>query len=408
MPNISKAKKSRLAALEKAKAKNPNHQNQSMNEAMIFSMLEMSDDSDSDITPGDLHDEDETSQKADADLTPDLTPELMNESSDTDFSPLPPKNMVVPDSFLVQIMKNVACIECGKPGGIIPSVTKASEFQNEVTFTCRCKHSFNLQTFPDTNINEVLIRNAVANGIPKQPFQRFLQVGNFGANVDGKELGINLFSRRSMNIYKQQNQVIIDGAKEIHKNEVTDLFRANKAITISGDGSYPKRGYHSPAGHVSFICNKKVIDAATVKRGTHKSDTAYGDIQPIPANKIEQYGITQMLKHLIPHIGPLITQIDLDQDASLYKVIENMKWSAEDVETVNKWTGKKEITEDMIGKSVWGGKMPKICFDKVSLFIKRITKLAILENQNGHFRLFWYKIARMAILENQIGHFRLF
>ena len=128
-------------------------------------------------------------------------------------------------------------------------------------------------------------------------------MGNFGANVDGKEVGINLFSRQSMNVYKQQNQVIIDGAEQIHKEEVTDLFRANQDVTISADGSYPKRGYHSPAGHVAFICNKKVIDAKTVKRATQKSETAYGDIQPIPANKIEEYGITQMLKHLIPYTG---------------------------------------------------------------------------------------------------------
>ena len=368
MPRVSKSKKSRIAALEKARAQNPKYQNQSLNDALICTSLEINDNSDSENTPEDLLAEIETNQKSDSDVTPDLIPDFIDESKDPDFSPLPPKVMVIPDSFLALIMQFVACISCQRVGGIVPNVTKASEFQNEVTFTCRCKHSFTLQTFPDTNINEVFIRNAVANGIPKQPFQRFLQVGNFGANVDGKEVGINLFSRQSMNIYKQQNQVIIDGAEQIHKEEVTDLFRANQDVTISADGSYPKRGYHSPAGHVAFICNKKVIDAKTVKRSNQKSETAYGDIQPIPANKIEEYGITQMLKHLIPYIGPLITQIDLDQDATLHKVIENMKWSAEDVEVVNKWTGKKEITQDMVGQSVWQGKVPRICFDKVSFY----------------------------------------
>ena len=369
---IAKARKQRLDAMAKARANNPrnnknNNSNISLNDALIGTQLEATDHSESDTNLENQIENYESFDEYDSDATPEIVV-ASDDSQDPDYSSLPPKNMVLPDSFLGQVMKKVACIECGKPGGIVPCVTKASEFQNEVTFTCRCKHSFSLETFPDTNINEVLIRNAVANGLPKQPFQRFLQVGNFGANVDGKEVGINLFSRQSMNIYKQQNQVIIDGAEQIHKAEVEDLFRANQDITISADGSYPKRGYHSPAGHVAFICNKTVIDAKTVKRGDQKSETAYGDIQPIPANKIEEYGITQMLKHLIPYIGPLITQIDLDQDATLHKVIENMKWSAEDVEIVNKWTGRKEITQDMVGKSVWEGKVPRICFDKVSVF----------------------------------------
>ena len=367
---VSKARKQKLASLAKARANNPNNNknnNLSLNDALIDTQLETTDRSETDTNLEDQIDNYEPSDESDSDATPEIL-FTSDDSQDPDYSSLPPKNMVVPDSFLVQLMQNVACIECGKPGGIVPNVTKASEFQNEVTFTCRCKHSFSLQTFPDTNINEVLIRNAVVNGIPKQPLQRFLQVGNFGANVDGKEVGINLFSKQSMNIYKEQNQVIIDGAEQIHKEEVDHLFRANQEVTVSGDGCYAKRGYHSPAGHVAFICNKTVIDAKTVKRGSQKSETAYGDIQPIPANKIEEYGMTQMLKHLIPYIGPLITQIDLDQDASLCKVIENLKWSAEDVEIVNKWTGRKEITNDMIGKSVWGGKVPKICYDKVSLF----------------------------------------
>ena len=42
------------------------------------------------------------------------------------------------------------------------------------------------------------------------------------------------------------------------------------------------------------------------------------------------------------------------------------------------------------------------------LFWRKVARLAILENQIGHFRLFWRKEARLAILENQIGHFRLF
>ena len=245
MPRISKARKQRLDAVAKARAKNPcnnnNNSNISLNDALIDTQLETTDHSESDTNLEDQICNHEPTDEYDSDATPEiLVPS--DDSQDPDYSALPSKNMVVPDSFLVQVMKNVACIECGKPGGIVPNVTKASEFQNEVTFTCRCKHSFSLQTFPDTNINEVLIRNAVANGIPKQPLQRFLQVGNFGANVDGKEVGINLFSKQSMNIYKQQNQVIIDGAEQIHKEEVKDLFRANQGVIISGDGSYPKRG----------------------------------------------------------------------------------------------------------------------------------------------------------------------
>ena len=370
---ISKARKQRLDSLAKATAKNPNHNknnnsNLSFNDALIGTQLDATDHSESDTNLEDQIENHEPSDESDSDATPEIL--TSEDSQDPDYASLPPKNMVIPDSFLVQTMKKVACIECGKAGGIVPNVTKASEFHNEVTFTCRCKHSFSLETFPDTNINQVLIRNAVANGIPKQPFQRFLQVGNFGANVDGKEVGINLFSKQSMNIYKEQNQVIIDGAEQIHKEEVDHLFRANQEVTVSGDGCYAKRGYHSPAGHVAFICNKTVIDAKTVKRGSQKSETAYGDIQPIPANKIEEYGITHMLKHLIPYIGPLITQIDLDQDASLHKVIENMKWTAEDVEIVNKWTGRKEITQDMVGQSVWQGRLPRICYDKVSAFFE--------------------------------------
>ena len=364
MPKISKAKKQRLESIAKARAQNPKHTNKNNNSNVT--QLDISNNSESDVTPEDLIVDDELLQVSDSDHTPeDLD---LSDSQDPDFLPLPPKLMIIPDSFLALLMQFVLCSSCKKQGQILPNVTRATEFQNEITFVCRCKHSFSLQTFPNNNINEVLIRNAVSNGIQKQPFQRFLQIGNFGANVDGKEVGINLFTRNSSEIYKRTNQQIIDGAEQMHKEEVEHLFRANQAVKISYDASYPKRGYHSPAAHGALICNKKVIDATTVKRASHTSETAYGDIVDKPANKLEQYAITKMLKHLIPHIGPLIVQIDLDQDASLQKVIETMKWTAEDVEIVNKWTGRKEITQDMIGKSVWGGKIPKIHYDKVSLF----------------------------------------
>ena len=41
-------------------------------------------------------------------------------------------------------------------------------------------------------------------------------------------------------------------------------------------------------------------------------------------------------------------------------------------------------------------------------FGTKLPKLAILENQIGHFRLFRHKVAKLAILENQIGRLRLF
>ena len=366
MPKLSKAKKQRLESIAKARAQNPKHTNLNKNNNSNVTQLEIGNNSESDVTPEDLIVDDELLQVSDSDHTPeDLD---LSDSQDPDFLPLPPKLMIIPDSFLALLMQFVLCSSFKKQGQILPNVTRATEFQNEITFVCRCKNSFSLQTFPNNNINEVLIRNAVSNGIQKQPFQRFLQIGNFGANVDGKEVGINLFTRNSSEIYKQTNQQIIDGAEQMHKEEVEHLFRANQAVTISYDASYPKRGYHSPAAHAALICDKKVIDATTVKRASHTSETAYGDIIDKPANKLEKYAMTKMLKQLIPHIGPLIVQIDLDQDASLQKVIETMKWTAEDVEIVNKWTGKKEITEDMIGESVWGGKIPKICIDKVSLF----------------------------------------
>ena len=401
MPNKSKARKQRLEAMAKARANNPNNNknnnsNISLNDALIGTQLETTDHSESDTNLENQFENQEVFDEYDSDATPeiyeeydsDVTPEIEpnvtpEDSKDPDFTPLPPKTMLVPSSFLAQVMKNVACIECAKPGGMIPSVTKASEFQNEVTFTCRCKHSFSLQTFPDTNINEVLIRNAISNGIPKMPFQRFLQVGNFGANVDGKEVGINLSSRQSMNIYKEQNQVIIDEAEQMHKDEVAHLFQANEEVTVGGDGSYPKRGFHSPVGHASLICNKTVIAAHTVKRSSQPSESAYGDIKDIQANKMEEYAITKMLKHLIPYIGPLIVQIDLDQDATVHKVIENLKWTAEDMELVNKYTGRKEITQDMVGQSVWQGKVPRICFDKVSAFIDRFESIRIRVYQNA-------------------------
>ena len=382
MPTISKSRKQKQAALAKARANNSLHaKHVSLNDALIESQLEMNDISEDDVTPEDLTQYDEPIE-VDQDLTPDLvsdqsaendfdiTPEDLSpsdDSQDPNFEPLPAKLMVIPDTFLALLMQNVACSVCNEKGRILPNVTKASGFHNELIFTCRCKHSFSMPTFPDTDINAVLIRNIVANGIPKQAFQRFLQVGNFGANENGKEVGINLASRQSRKIYTEQNQVIIDSADQIHRREMDRLVQANKPITISTDMCYAKRGYHSPVGHAALIIEKEktVIDAITVKRASRKSENAYGDIQNITANKLEQYGIIKMLKHAIPFIGPMIEEIHLDQDARLQKAILEMKWEPEDVEQLNKWTGRKEIDESMIGQNEWGGKLPKICFDKV-------------------------------------------
>ena len=195
MPTISKAKKQRLQAVVKARAKNPKYANLTKNIDIIDTQLEISNNSESDVTPEDLIVDDEILQVSDSDHTPeDLE---LPDSQDPDFLPLPPKLMIIPDSFLALLMQFVLWSACKKQGQILPSVTTATEFQNEITFVCRCKQSFSLQTFPNNNINEVLIRAAVSNGIQKQPFQRFLQIGNFGANVDGKEVR---FTRDSLEI----------------------------------------------------------------------------------------------------------------------------------------------------------------------------------------------------------------
>ena len=363
MPN-SKAKKQRLQSLEKARSKNSKHFNRSTIDVMTESQLETSDDSIADVTPDNL-----TEHNEQIDTDTDITPEDLQSSSedrDPDFTASPSKLMIIPDTFLAHLLQLVACPICLVQGKIVANVTNANGFANEINFLCRCKTNFSINTFPETNINEVLTRNIIANGITKQAFQRFLQIGNFGAIVDGKEKGINLFTRQSTAIFRQQNQAIIDGAKRIHKAEIDHLYRANRPLVLSTDMCYTKRGYHSPAGHAAIISNKTVIDAMTIKRSSNPSETAYGEITDKPANKIEEFAITKMLKHLVPVLGPLITQIDLDQDAVLHNVIKNLKWEKEDIEEVNKWTGRYEISNDMIGKSIWSGKVPKICFDKVS------------------------------------------
>ena len=382
MGRISKAKEKRLENMAKARARNSNNNlDSTMNDSLIESQLEISNSA-SDNTPENLPLDNE-SFEFESDVTPDNL-STSDETKDPDYVSFTSKLMVIPDTFLALIMQFVVCAACQKQGQIVPNVTNADGFQNDITFICRCKHSFSLPTFPNTNINEVLIRNMITNGIPRQSFQRFLQIGNFGANVEGKECGINLASRQSMEIFKQQNQVIIDGADQIHKVEVDRIVQANQYVTISTDMCYAKRGYHSPVGHAALICNKTVIDSKTVKRASKKSETAYGDIQDTTASKLEAYAITKMFKHIIPVIGPLIEQIDLDQDARLQSVIENMKWEPEDLDEVNKWTGKKEVTIDMIGKSVWSGKVPRIHNDKV----RRVNFLiAKIEN----FRLRWAK-----------------
>ena len=371
---FSKAKKQRHQALEKARANNSNN-NLSLNSTMSESQLEIIDDSIEDVTPDNLTDPNEQLD-SDTDLTPENL-ESSREDQDPDFMPFPAKLMIIPDTFLAQLLQFVACPKCLVQGRIIANISIANGFENEINFVCRCKNSFSMNTFPENNINQVLTRNIIANGIPKQAFQRFLQVGNFGAIVDGKETGINLFTRQSTANFREQNQAIIDGAKRIHKAEVDHLFQANRPLILSTDMCYTKRGYHSPAGHAAIICDKTVIDAMTVKRASKPSETAYGDIVDKPANKIEEFAITKMLKHLVPVLGPLITQIDLDQDAVLHNVIKNLKWEKEDVEEVNKWTGRNEISIDMIGESIWSGKVPKICFDKVNYLYLWLQSIAI-------------------------------
>ena len=366
----SKSKESRKKNLAKAWAKNANRNtsmdsfaNESfLNTAMLDSQSESSDKSDNDESTNHSN----SATDFDSDETHVSTTES-EDSADPDFLLNQDKLMVVPKSFIEKLMKMVSCSECNAKGAIDPSVTNICGFFNDINFLCRCKHSFSVSNFPDESINDALVRNLVVNGIPKQPFQRWLQVANFGAIMDGEEYGINLFTKNSMDTFKKQNDEIIKGAEDIHKDEVSKVQQANKGVTISLDGTYAKRGHHSPAGHAAMICNKKVIDARTVKRSSQPSENAFGDIVDKPANKLEAYLIIKMLKDVIPVIGPLIEQIDVDQDATIQDVIVNLKWEQEDVGKWNKFTGRQEITEDMVGQSVWGGQIPSIHPDKVLL-----------------------------------------
>ena len=364
----SKSKRARLRNLAKGNRKNPNHSksmesidtNISFNTAAFESQLEISENSVSDVTSD--HSNSEKATDSDEIIA---SPSESEGCSDPDFQPNHEKLMVIPSSFIQKLMKMVCCPICMKQGGIVPSVTNLCGFFNDINFLCRCKHSFSVANFPDESINDALIRNLIVNGIPKQPFQRWLQAANFGAFVDGEEYNINLFTRNSANTFKKQNDQIIKGAEDIHKDEVSKIHQANERIIISLDGTYPKRGHHSPAGHAAMICKGKVIDARTVKRSSQPSEKAFGDIVDKPANKLEAYAIVKMLKDVIPVVGPLIEQIDVDQDATIQDVIVNMKWEQEDVGKWNKFTGRQEITQDMVGQSVWGGQIPIIHPDKV-------------------------------------------
>ena len=365
----SKSKQARKQNLAKAWAKNPKHNKSTdsfaseslLNTAMLDTQSESSDKSGNDETPNNSisatdFDSDETNASTESE-----------NSADPDFLPEEDKLMVIPVKFVRKLVKMLCCPECKEQGGIDPSVINVCGFFNDINFLCKCKHSFSVANFDDESINDALVRNLIVNGIPKQPFQRWLQVANFGAIMNGQEYGINLYTKNSMNTFEKQNDQIIKGAEEIHKDEMSKLHQANKGVTISLDGTYPKRGHHSPAGHAAMICNGKVIDARTVKRSSKPSENAFGDIVDKPANKLEAYTIVKMLKDAIPVIGPLIEQIDVDQDATIQDVIINLKWEPEDVGKWNKFTGRQEITEDMVGQSVWGGQIPQIHPDKVHL-----------------------------------------
>ena len=343
----------------------------SLNTAMIESQFETSETESCDITPEDLLQE-TVSNQTDSDHTPDLEQSAESEcGSDQDYFPSTDKSMLITFNFLLNLLKLVSCPSCQKQGGIVPSVTYLCGFFVDINFLCRCKYSFCLANFANTEINAVLVRNLVANGIPKQAFQRWLQVGNFGANVHGEERSINLFTVASTKTYKEQNDAIIEGAERMHKIEVNRLVQANKSVIISTDMCYAKRGYHSPAGHAAILCrdsengDAKVIDARTIKRSSKPSTNAYGEIVDLPANKMEQHAVKLMIKDLIPVIGPMIKQIDVDQDAAIQTVIKELKWEAEDVHRVNKFTGLPVCSSEMVGKSVWDGQIPKIHFDKV-------------------------------------------
>ena len=71
MPTISKAKKQRLQAVVKARAKNPKYANLTKNIDIIDTQLEISNNSESDVTPEDLIVDDELLQVSDSDHTPE-------------------------------------------------------------------------------------------------------------------------------------------------------------------------------------------------------------------------------------------------------------------------------------------------------------------------------------------------
>ncbi|CAF4711098.1 unnamed protein product [Rotaria magnacalcarata] len=169
---------------------------------------------------------------------------------------------IIHNRFLLQLMQQTICITCKSLWDGNISVVQREGLYSSILFTCRCSEQIKINTSkqcPNTGRRDVNIRSAVgANfvGIGYQGLAKLCAVLNLPPPLDEDH-----FSRTIKYVLPFFESYKFNSMKRAVEEACVHANDHN--ITVSGDGSWQKRGFASLHGIVAVMSNcseTKVLD----------------------------------------------------------------------------------------------------------------------------------------------------
>lgn len=170
----------------------------------------------------------------------------------------------VDSKLLIQFIETLLCPDCKKPLGKsrLSSVKEDRvDLASVFTFQCGCKNSVKFSTSKTVNkvyeINRRFPLSMFAIGRNQAQGKRFLGNMNIPCSLNNKTWANhrNIITRASESVADRSKQVAADEARQAYEG---------RDITVSGDGTYQRRGFQSKNGVVTVLTvngkKSKVLD----------------------------------------------------------------------------------------------------------------------------------------------------
>lgn len=166
--------------------------------------------------------------------------------------------------LLVTFINGLLCPECKRPIGAarLSSVTEVrTDLASELKFECGCQHNMTLFTSKKCNkvfeVNRRFPLSMFVIGRDQAPAKRFLGNMNIPCSLN------NSTWANHKNQIRKATEKVADISKSVAAHEVSEACEGND-VTVSGDGTYHRRGFQSKNGVVTVLSvngkKSKVVD----------------------------------------------------------------------------------------------------------------------------------------------------